>query len=172
MIVLYCCMYVIVSASAFYFDFFCFLFFFFFKQKTAYEMRISDWSSDVCSSDLNAWNAPATIPAVNTNAARLPPVSCPLATSWTASHMISVIALNSNAITIAVSSARIRKRRLAAAKPLRTAASNRRSEEHTSELQSLMRTSYAVFCLKTNKKKRNIRKKTTRREIQKQNQHI
>src|SRR3546814_8433298 len=29
------------------------LFFFFFKQKTAYEMRSSDWSSDVCSSDLN-----------------------------------------------------------------------------------------------------------------------
>src|SRR3546814_5955241 len=29
-----------------------FLLFFFFKQKTAYEMRISDWSSDVCSSDL------------------------------------------------------------------------------------------------------------------------
>src|SRR3546814_11355809 len=29
-------------------------YFFFFKQKTAYEMRISDWSSDVCSSDLNA----------------------------------------------------------------------------------------------------------------------
>src|SRR3546814_10093432 len=28
------------------------VFFFFFKQKTAYEMRISDWSSDVCSSDL------------------------------------------------------------------------------------------------------------------------
>src|SRR3546814_4848278 len=31
-----------------------FVFFFFFKQKTAYEMRISDWSSDVCSSDLAA----------------------------------------------------------------------------------------------------------------------
>src|SRR3546814_6222441 len=31
-------------------------FFFFFKQKTAYEMRISDWSSDVCSSDLPDWN--------------------------------------------------------------------------------------------------------------------
>src|SRR3546814_19919736 len=30
-----------------------FFFFFFFKQKTAYEMRISDWSSDVCSSDLD-----------------------------------------------------------------------------------------------------------------------
>src|SRR3546814_10034083 len=34
--------------------------FFFFKQKTAYEMRISDWSSDVCSSDLRA-RAPAHI---------------------------------------------------------------------------------------------------------------
>src|SRR3546814_8385409 len=30
----------------------CFVLFFFFKQKTAYELRISDWSSDVCSSDL------------------------------------------------------------------------------------------------------------------------
>src|SRR3546814_3069167 len=29
------------------------MFFFFFKQETAYEMRISDWSSDVCSSDLD-----------------------------------------------------------------------------------------------------------------------
>src|SRR3546814_9947763 len=33
---------------------FCGFGFFFFKQKTAYEMRISDWSSDVCSSDLRA----------------------------------------------------------------------------------------------------------------------
>src|SRR3546814_8599554 len=32
---------------------FCFLLFFFFKQKSAYELRISDWSSDVCSSDLD-----------------------------------------------------------------------------------------------------------------------
>src|SRR3546814_1913142 len=32
-------------------------FFFFFKQKTAYEMRISDWSSDVCSSDLHVSSA-------------------------------------------------------------------------------------------------------------------
>src|SRR3546814_3310901 len=36
--------------------------FFFFKQKTAYEMRISDWSSDVCSSDL-VWRAVAAIAA-------------------------------------------------------------------------------------------------------------
>src|SRR3546814_3215523 len=33
--------------------------FFFFKQKTAYEMRISDWSSDVCSSDLLAGIEPS-----------------------------------------------------------------------------------------------------------------
>src|SRR3546814_6518648 len=32
---------------------------FFFKQKTAYEMRISDWSSDVCSSDLKGMNRDA-----------------------------------------------------------------------------------------------------------------
>src|SRR3546814_7924409 len=40
--------------------------FFLFKQKTAYEMRISDWSSDVCSSDLedacfNAWPSPKQV---------------------------------------------------------------------------------------------------------------
>src|SRR3546814_10428875 len=38
-------------------------FFFFFKQKTAYEMRISDWSSDVCSSDLLE-NFPALVHAL------------------------------------------------------------------------------------------------------------
>src|SRR3546814_3826671 len=35
--------------------------FFFFKQKTAYEMRISDWSSDVCSSDL-VWSPWVDVP--------------------------------------------------------------------------------------------------------------
>src|SRR3546814_3799221 len=39
----------------------CFLFFFFFKQKTAYELRISDWSSDVCSSDLQLHRCDAAI---------------------------------------------------------------------------------------------------------------
>src|SRR3546814_10597934 len=39
-------------------------YFFFFKQKTAYEMRISDWSSDVCSSDLLAHRVTrAAVPA-------------------------------------------------------------------------------------------------------------
>src|SRR3546814_4517662 len=39
--------------------------FFFFKQKTAYEMRISDWSSDVCSSDLSLVNQYAAFPSLH-----------------------------------------------------------------------------------------------------------
>src|SRR3546814_4888234 len=50
---LYACWLLRLIFSLFsFFLFLVFLFFFFFKQKTAYEMRISDWSSDVCSSDL------------------------------------------------------------------------------------------------------------------------
>src|SRR3546814_20915935 len=54
-------------------------FFFFFKQKTAYEMRISDWSSDVCSSDLLTHSDPkspeATADAVAVpTAPKLPPM--------------------------------------------------------------------------------------------------
>src|SRR3546814_1562495 len=45
------------------------VFFFFFKQKTAYEMRISDWSSDVCSSDL-AWLRPRTLASMRDAIAR------------------------------------------------------------------------------------------------------
>src|SRR3546814_14879118 len=49
--------------------------FFFFKQKTAYEMRISDWSSDVCSSDLamgeNKWKASASWPPASVKMQRL-----------------------------------------------------------------------------------------------------
>src|SRR3546814_7245775 len=43
---------------------------FFFKQKTAYEMRISDWSSDVCSSDLEALRSSASN-AVKSSAERI-----------------------------------------------------------------------------------------------------
>src|SRR3546814_2946061 len=44
-----------------YYRLFCTLAFFFFKQKTAYEMRISDCSSDVCSSDLSGRSWPLPI---------------------------------------------------------------------------------------------------------------
>src|SRR3546814_5804635 len=42
----------LVSVYGYVDSYICVVIFFFFKQKTAYEMRISDWSSDVCSSDL------------------------------------------------------------------------------------------------------------------------
>src|SRR3546814_9009654 len=48
--------------------------FFFFKQKTAYEMRISDWSSDVCSSDLadqRAGKREIAMTVINTNISAL-----------------------------------------------------------------------------------------------------
>src|SRR3546814_8703273 len=47
------------------------LFFFFFKQKTAYEMRISDWSSDVCSSDLQVEAMPMADRIVVMNGGRV-----------------------------------------------------------------------------------------------------
>src|SRR3546814_19116823 len=46
--------------------------FFFFKQKTAYDRRISDWSSDVCSSDLSS-SAPAPAPPSAASSCRAPP---------------------------------------------------------------------------------------------------
>src|SRR3546814_6300214 len=58
--------------------FFCFVLyvlFFFFKQKTAYEMRISDWSSDVCSSDLalRELNRPKSVRRSDHGATRVAP---------------------------------------------------------------------------------------------------
>src|SRR3546814_7095182 len=91
--------------------------FFFFKQKTAYEMRISDWSSDVCSSDLS-WRVSSV--------------------DGEADDADQLVALRDDAhlpVTARIGG------EAALVRPCR-------SEEHTSELQSLMRISYAVFCLK------------------------
>src|SRR3546814_7557850 len=123
---------------------FIFLFFFFFKQKTAYEMRISDWSSDVCSSDLDCPSAfqwrgqaprrrsclscPCLLPLINPR----PPLRVPFSRPNPASSGDRRRGRRS----------RHRRSRGRARLP------SARSEEHTSELQSLMRTSYAVFCLK------------------------
>src|SRR3546814_9443421 len=62
---------------------FFFLFFFFFKQKTAYELRISDWSSDVCSSDLLAFGWIGFMSCIDSKIrfpTCLPPV--PIVASW------------------------------------------------------------------------------------------
>src|SRR3546814_1029229 len=99
-----------------------FLSFFFFKQKTAYEMRISDLSSDVCSSDL----AGGGRFIAKTGAEGV----------YTAASAELGIGI---ALKVLDGTARAAQTALG------------RSEEHTSELQSLMRISYAVFCLKKKK---------------------
>src|SRR3546814_6545161 len=107
------------------------LFFFFFKQKTAYEMRISDWSSDVCSSDLAVLVAPT--PTTAAGDGRLVLVE-------TENRQHRAAALVEIGLTLAVVEA---VAHLVIARRLRLGLA--RSEEHTSELQSLMRISYAVF---------------------------
>src|SRR3546814_5219649 len=95
-------------------------------------MRISDWSSDVCSSDLGCrMHAPQPIHAANARPA-MPKSIAPSTPASRRTH------------------APFRPRpdvELCKRGELRT----ERSEEHTSELQSLMRISYAVFCLKKKK---------------------
>src|SRR3546814_5673401 len=113
--------------------------FFFFKQKTAYEMRISDWSSDVCSSDLTAEGI------VRRRAlAVLQP------------HLqAGDIAGAKRSLEVFGKSRRLAHRRGDQVKPLGGSLGHPwsliRSEEHTSELKSLMRISYAVICLKKKK---------------------
>src|SRR3546814_1782720 len=111
-------------------------------------MRISDWSSDVCSSYLNRvvvrcreadWQSPwcGDRRIAMTGATPLPPLR-PLA--------LYAIGLGSN------------RRHVRFGDPRRVllAALAARSEEHTSELRSLMRLSFAVFCLKKKKAQRRI----------------
>src|SRR3546814_8531894 len=117
---------------------------FFFKQKTAYEMRISDWSSDVCSSDLDAlviiaFEPPEQIALVRQEqrAFGFEPVR---RESFEADRRIAAVWPLAQILPHAGLKVEIGADRPA------------RSEEHTSELQSLMRISYRVFCRKHNKK--------------------
>src|SRR3546814_3876582 len=122
--------------------------FFFFKQKTAYEMRISDWSSDVCSSDLvfDLVRGPASTMADQTRNA------------WLYDRDgRAIIHVNMPAKDEDIPAIGARGRMDHVAFDCRdpdAMEARLRSEEHTSELQSLMRISYAVFCLK--KKKHNL----------------
>src|SRR3546814_3708919 len=127
---------------------------FFFKQKTAYEMRISDWSSDVCSSDLGApKNAPTQKPILRDQHPR-PPGSAIV--HFEGDFARFLIYRGDKAKAIAATPRQMARINFASARtsptwsaPLRVILPRTtRSEEHTSELQSLMRISYAVFCLK------------------------
>src|SRR3546814_7843602 len=117
------------------------MFFFFLKQKTAYEMRISDWSSDVCSSDLVA---PGEFGVIGRRGAlrgaREPLEAAALVTPRDRAieqHVVGRLPVEREARGEGLPA-------LLAGDVIAV----ERSEEHTSELQSLMRISYAVFCLK------------------------
>src|SRR3546814_6027780 len=145
------------------------LFIFFFKQKTAYEMRISDWSSDVCSSDLanlgGAAGATATessiaegsrISSLESNTDDLDELLTTLARA-TGQLMLMELSVEKVIEIVGPGAAWPNLDREAIVSEIfleiGAGSSGRpnaaRSEEHTSELQSLMRISYAVFCLKT-----------------------
>src|SRR3546814_5998499 len=121
--------------------------FFFFKQKTAYEMRISDWSSDVCSSDL----IDADLPMLVTDERAFRQMLLNLlgnAVKFTPAGGRVVLAARieqDGRMAIGVADTGIGMKKEDIPRALEPFV---RSEEHTSELQSLMRISYAVFCLK------------------------
>src|SRR3546814_1715695 len=120
---------------------------FFFKQKTAYEMRISDWSSDVCSSDLLPYTVALVLSAIGwaTLVGILLGCFSAIRRNSLADKLIAVLSVSFIAIPYFVIS--IYTLLIFAVMLQWFPAIGVRSEEHTSELQSLMRISYAVFCL-------------------------
>src|SRR3546814_6669603 len=115
--------------------------FFFFKQKTAYDMRISDWSSDVCSSDLGGSGSRRRVSASSgRTSGRNTAASAMLKAVWA----LTTRRAPSSPNTDSQPGSWCRKGSTASV-PITRAI---RSDEHTSELQSLLRNSYAVFCLK------------------------
>src|SRR3546814_10697721 len=116
--------------------------FFFCKQKTAYEMRISDWSSDVCSSDLLFQHVTLLR---QRRRHRLDADGAAAVVIGDAAHVAPVHGIESAFVDVHAAQRTVRLHRGHGFDAVA------RSEKHTSELQSLMRISYAVFCLKKKK---------------------
>src|SRR3546814_3648985 len=135
-------------------------------------MRISDWSSDVCSSDLSPTDLRGGISfsdsaaCSNCNRAIALPASNPANFALPSRAKRSVARLAKLTITRSM----YHKKRAMASVAWSEDNPIMRSEEHTSELQSLMRISYAVFCLK--KKRQHSRQFHTHQSIQIQSQVI
>src|SRR3546814_10563106 len=111
-------------------------------------MRISDWSSDVCSSDLveSAFQSRYLLvpPTLRLRRCSYSSLGIPCKNRSTSSMTLTL------GVTPCVGLPRTPKIALIDSKDgIRAVPFVTRSEEHTSELQSLMRISYAVFCLKT-----------------------
>src|SRR3546814_1248160 len=130
--------------------------FFVFKQKTAYELRFIDWSSDVCSSDLSGcalWQYAAQSRLVPSRGRR-PPAPGPGARSREDEWLHEREYRRPRPMRLDCPKHACRPKRRSTGPESRTcrlARDRRRSEEPTSELQSLMRNSYAAFCLKKKK---------------------
>src|SRR3546814_7707436 len=135
---------------------FFFLFFFFFMHKPAYELRFSYLSSDVCSSDLALAVVEERVPVGQPGRHQLAVLAGRGDGREVVEHggedavrlVDDVGALGGGRGVGGPGELAHRVERLAAAV---LGGDGERSEEHTSELQSLMRISYAVFCLKKNK---------------------
>src|SRR3546814_7255034 len=146
------------------------IFYVFYNQKTSYVIRISDWSSDVCASDLPGWWA-ATEAVFRTRRSLVPelpagvksrPNCCPDREKGPFRHESTVpvrptpvgypgaAGRSGHAGRLRYRQGSSRPQQEGAGRIFRGhqgAAGPARSEEHTSELKSLMRISYAVFCL-------------------------
>src|SRR3546814_6564476 len=114
-------------------------------------MRISDWSSDVCSSDLTAVGGSTFFGLISTEASGTGSAAFGNG-AWATGGYATAICWNS--WSSGESSTSLGESAFATADGATAlgAGSDARSEEHTSELQSLMRSSYAVFCLKKKNK--------------------
>src|SRR3546814_1426420 len=140
------------------------VFVFFFKQNTAYEMRISDWSSDVCSSDLGRTKKEPH--AEERRQARLEARALVQASALAFGLVPARRSVVAGVLRLGLALGGLLRRLLGGLFGLFRGG---RSEEHTSELQSLMRISYAVFCLK---KKRNSKNNNTNNNTYQKQQHL
>src|SRR3546814_8790433 len=134
----------------------CFFFVFFFKQKTAYEMRISDWSSDVCSSDLRRVGEELHHPGAAGRRRRGDHHRGAGEERRAAPHAGGLPRASRAAVRLLHAGHGDVRRGPSEEEPQSRGrrdprVAGGRSEEHTSELQSLMRISYAVFSLKKKK---------------------
>src|SRR3546814_2616292 len=115
-------------------------------------MRISDWSSDVCSSDLAAEetlplrDAFAVLFFVSVGMLFNPTIL--IERPWSVLTTVLIIVVGKSIAAYAIVRLFAHPHRTALTVAASLAQIGERSEEHTSELQSLMRISYAVFCLK------------------------
>src|SRR3546814_3196347 len=129
-------------------------------QKTAYEVRISDWSSDVCSSDLGLEGYFGHVFALG-QIGEFKPISVnPAIQSQRVDCSSGSQSPIDAGLGVAASATQRCSRTICASKQdmiMMLGHRDERSEEHTSELQSLMRISYAVFCLKKKNKEKKIR---------------